>query len=146
MVHSAYDSIEIVKSCPAKIESIASNGSKLLLACVDGSLRIYAPQSSPFDPSSDGSIKRQPYALEKTLGSFSRKPIVAMEISASRKILLSLSETIAFHRLPHLELVAVLSKSKGANAYAWDDKRGVLCFGRQKRVGIFRLEGIYLFI
>ncbi|RWR97692.1 vam6/Vps39-like protein [Cinnamomum micranthum f. kanehirae] len=61
-----------------------------------------------------------------------------MEIS---NLLLSLSETITFHRLPNLELVAVVSKSKGANAYAWDDRRGVLCFGRQKRVGIFRLEG-----
>ncbi|XXG44880.1 hypothetical protein AAC387_Pa02g0118 [Persea americana] len=144
MVHSAYDAIELVKNHPTKIESIASNGSKLLLACVDGSLRIYAPQSapsSPSDPSSNGAIQRQPYVLEKNLGTFSRKPIVAMEISKSRNLLLSLSETIAFHRLPNLELVAVVSKSKGANAYAWDDRRGVLCIGRQKRVGIFRLEG-----
>ncbi|RWR97697.1 vam6/Vps39-like protein isoform X1 [Cinnamomum micranthum f. kanehirae] len=144
MVHSAYDAIELVKNHSTKIESIASNGSKLLLACVDCSLRIYAPQSapsSPSDPSSNGSIQRQRYVLEKNLGSFSRKPIVAMEISKSRNVLLSLSETITFHRLPNLELVAVVSKSKGANAYAWDDRRGVLCFGRQKRVRISRLEG-----
>ncbi|RWR71922.1 vam6/Vps39-like protein [Cinnamomum micranthum f. kanehirae] len=142
-LHNAYDAIELVKNRPTKIESIASNGSKLHLACVDGSLRIYAPQSapsSPSDPSSNGSIQRRPYVLEKNLGSFSRKPIVAMEISKSTNLLLSLSETITFHRLPNLELVAAVSKSKGANAYAWDDRRGVLCFGRQKRVGIFRLE------
>ncbi|RWR94170.1 vam6/Vps39-like protein [Cinnamomum micranthum f. kanehirae] len=144
MVHSAYDAVELVKNHPTKIESIASNGSKFLLACVDGSLRIYAPQSapsSPSDPSSNGSIQRQPYVLEKNLRQLLQKTHRRhgdLQVQKSPPLAI---ETIAFHRLPNLELVAVVSKSKGANAYAWDDRRGVLCFGRQKRVGIFRLEG-----
>ncbi|KAK6924356.1 Vacuolar sorting protein 39/Transforming growth factor beta receptor-associated domain 1 [Dillenia turbinata] len=64
-----------------------------------------------------------------------------MEVSVSRDLLLSLSESIAFHRLPNLETIAVITKAKGANVYSWDDRRGYLCFARQKRVCIFRHDG-----
>ncbi|XP_077225169.1 vacuolar sorting protein 39 [Tasmannia lanceolata] len=142
MVHSAYDSVELVKNSPTKIESVGSYGSKLLLGCIDGSLRIYAPesdQSSPSDPVQTlADIRKEPYVLEKTIVGFSKKPMISMEVLLSRDLLLSMSELITFHRLPNLEAVAVISKSKGANVYAWDDRRGYLCFGRQKRVGIFR--------
>lgn len=67
--------------------------------------------------------------------------MVAMEVSESKELLISLSESIAFHKLPNLETVAVITKAKGANAFAWDDKRGFLCFARQKRVCIFRHDG-----
>jgi hypothetical protein len=65
-----------------------------------------------------------------------------MEASASRDLLLSLSEWVALHRLPGLETVAVVSKTKGANVFAWDDRRGLLAAGRQKRLTIFRLDGV----
>ena len=149
MVHSAYDSFELLGDCSSKIESIEAYGSKLLLGCSDGSLRIYAPESSGSDrsPPSDyhhGSardLRKQPYALERNVQGFSRRPLVSMEVLESRELLLSLSESIAFHRLPNLETLAVLTKAKGANAYAWDDRRGFLCFARQKRVCIFRHDG-----
>jgi tetratricopeptide (TPR) repeat protein len=67
--------------------------------------------------------------------------MVAMEVLGSRELLLSLSESIAFHRLPNLETLAVITKAKGANEYSWDDRRGFLCFSRQKRVCIFRHDG-----
>lgn len=35
----------------------------------------------------------------------------------------------------------MITKAKGANAYSWDDRRGLLCFARQKRVCIFRHDG-----
>lgn len=75
------------------------------------------------------------------MNAFSKRPMVAMEASGSRELLLSLSESIAFHRLPNLETIAVITKAKGANAYAWDDRRGFLCFARQKRICIFRHDG-----
>lgn len=148
MVHNAYDSLELISNCSPKIDAVASNGSKILLGCSDGSLKIYSPGSSESDrspPSNYHSLRKEPYELERTVSGFSKKPILSMEVLASRQLLLSLSESIAFHRLPNLETIAVLTKAKGANVYSWDDRRGFLCFARQKRICIFRHDGIYLF-
>ncbi|GLT39132.1 hypothetical protein SLA2020_133390 [Shorea laevis] len=144
MVHSAYDCFELLGGCPTKIDAIESYGSKLLLGCSDGSLRIYAPDSSGAErspPSDQHVLRKEQYALERTVVGFSKKPIISMEVLESRELLLSLSESIAFHRLPHLETIAVITKAKGANVYSWDDRRGFLCFARQKRVCIFRHDG-----
>ncbi|XP_038895209.1 vacuolar sorting protein 39 [Benincasa hispida] len=148
MVHSAYDSFELLKDNPSKIESIESYGSKLFIGCSDGSLRIYSPNSFGSDrsPSSDfhsksTELQKEPYVLEKNVSGFSRRSLVSMEVIDSRELLLTLSESIAFHKLPNLETLAVITKAKGANAYSWDDRRGFLCFARQKRVCIFRHDG-----
>ncbi|KAK9285215.1 hypothetical protein L1049_024403 [Liquidambar formosana] len=149
MVHSAYDSFQLLGDCPSKIDAIESYGSKLLLGCNDGSLRIYGPESSSAadrSPPADRhaqtlELRKEPYVLERNAVGFSKKPYIAMEVSGSRELLLSLSESIAFHRLPNLETIAVITKAKGANAYSWDDRRGYLCFARQKRVCIFRHDG-----
>ncbi|VVA09721.1 PREDICTED: vam6/Vps39 [Prunus dulcis] len=146
MVHSAYDSFELISDCPTKIEAIESYGPKLLLGCSDGSLKIYAPDSSSSgrSPPSDyhaHKLHQEPYALERNLSGFSKKPLVSMEVLESRELLLSLSESIAFHGLPNLGTIAVITKAKGANVYSWDDRRGFLCFARQKRVCIFRHDG-----
>ncbi|KAF5463988.1 hypothetical protein F2P56_014106 [Juglans regia] len=148
MVHSAYDSFELLNNCPFKIDAVESYGSKLLLGCSDGSLKIYVPEYSVSDrsPPSDyhlhaHELRKEPYALERNFSGFSRKPLLAMEVLESRELLLSLSESIAFHKLPNLETNAVITKAKGANVYSWDDRRGFLCFARQKRVCIFRHDG-----
>ncbi|KAH0651962.1 hypothetical protein KY285_031425 [Solanum tuberosum] len=148
MVHSAYDSFELLNSCPTKIDAIESYGSNLLVACSDGSLHVYGPESSVpgQSPTSDYhnqnlGLQQERYVLERTVNGFSRRQMLAMEVLVSRELLLSLSESIAFHRLPNLETLAVITKAKGANVYSWDDKRGFLCFGRQKRVCIFRHDG-----
>ncbi|XP_051127067.1 vacuolar sorting protein 39 [Andrographis paniculata] len=149
MVHSAYDSFQLIPNSSTRIDAIESYGSTLLLSCSDGSLRIYAPESSSGDQRSPlpefysqaPELKKEPYVLQRTINGFSKKPMVAMEVLHSRELLLSLSESIAFHRLPNLETLAVITKAKGANAYSWDDRRGFLCFARQKRVCIFRHDG-----
>ncbi|KAL2552905.1 Vacuolar sorting protein 39 [Forsythia ovata] len=149
MVHSAYDSFQLVNNSPTKIDAIESYGATLLLSCSDGSLKIYVPESSAGEtrsPTSDFhlqtlELKKDPYVLERTINGFSKKPMLAMEVLKSRELLLSLSESIAFHRLPSLETLAVITKAKGANAYSWDERRGFLCFARQKRVCIFRHDG-----
>ncbi|KAK4714603.1 hypothetical protein R3W88_020510 [Solanum pinnatisectum] len=148
MVHSAYDSFELLNSCPTKIDAIESYGSNLLVACSDGSLHVYGPESSvpgqspPSDYHNQNlGLQQERYVLERTVNGFSRRQMLAMEVLVSRELLLSLSESIAFHRLPNLETLAVITKAKGANVYSWDDKRGFLCFGRQKRVCIFRHDG-----
>ncbi|XP_015082191.1 vacuolar sorting protein 39-like [Solanum pennellii] len=148
MVHSAYDSFELLNSCPTKIDAVESYGSNLLVACSDGSLRVYGPESSvpgqspPSDYHNQSlGLQQERYVLERTVNGFSRRQMLAMEVLVSRELLLSLSESIAFHRLPNLETLAVITKAKGANVYSWDDKRGFLCFGRQKRVCIFRHDG-----
>ncbi|KAK2372893.1 vacuolar sorting protein [Trifolium repens] len=138
MVHSAYDCLELVSNFNGKIEAIQSYGSKLLLGCSDGSLRIYSPET---ESSSSDSDRSKPYLLEKNLTGFAKKPIVSMEVVESRELLLSLSESIAFHKLSSFETIAVITKAKGANVFCWDDRRGFLCFARQKRVYIFRHDG-----
>ncbi|XP_013598746.1 PREDICTED: vam6/Vps39-like protein [Brassica oleracea var. oleracea] len=139
MVHNAYDSFQLLTNCPARIDAVESHNSKLFAGCYDGSLRIYSPQS-PSSSSSD-ELRQDSYLLETTVTGFAKKPIVAMKVLASRELLLSLSESIAFHKLPNLETVAVITKAKGANAYSWDDRRGFLCFSRQKRVCVFKHDG-----
>lgn len=143
MVHSAYDSFELLIGCPTRIDAIESYGSKLLVGCSDGALRIYGPdRSSPSDYHGQGQeLRKETYALQRTVNGFSKKALLSMEVLASRELLLSLSESIAFHRLPNLETLAVITKAKGANVYSWDDRRGFLCFARQKRVSIFRHDG-----
>ncbi|XP_010263662.1 PREDICTED: vam6/Vps39-like protein [Nelumbo nucifera] len=148
MVHSAYDSFELLNNCPSKIETVGSYSSKLLLGCTDGCIRIFVPESSASDrsPPSDRlylnpEMRKEPYVLERTITGFSKKPLVSMEVSVSRELLVSLSESIAFHRLPNVETVAVITKAKGANLFCWDDRRGFLCFAKQKRVCIFRHDG-----
>ncbi|TYJ47365.1 hypothetical protein E1A91_A02G184600v1 [Gossypium mustelinum] len=144
MVHNAYDSFKLINNCPTKIDAVESYGSKLLVGCSDGSLRIYGPDSSiadqspPFDPLT---LRKKPYALERTVAWFSKKALLSMKVLESRGLLLSLSESIAFHRLPNFETIVVIAKAKGANVYSWDDRRGFLCFARQKRVCIFRHDG-----
>nr|CAD1843860.1 unnamed protein product [Ananas comosus var. bracteatus] len=86
-------------------------------------------------------IRRDSYALERAIPGFWRRPPLAMEVSASRDLLLSLSEWVALHRLPSLETLVAVAKTKGASVYSWDDRRGLLCVGRQKRVAIYRLDG-----
>ncbi|OIW20701.1 hypothetical protein TanjilG_21034 [Lupinus angustifolius] len=140
MVHSAYDSFELLTDSPSKIESIESYGSKILLGCSDGSLRIYAP-SQPPPLSQPDELRKEPYALERCVSGFAKKPLISMQVVESRELLLSLSESIALHRLPNFEAVAVITKAKGAHVFCWDEERGFLCFARQKRVCIFRHEG-----
>ncbi|XP_021714513.1 vam6/Vps39-like protein [Chenopodium quinoa] len=146
MVHSAYDSFELISDFPTKIDAVESYGSKLLLGCSDGSLRIYAPESaSESSPPSDYhasqlELLKESYFQEKTINGFARRPIIAMEVLRSQE-LLSLSESISFHKLPSFETVAVISKAKGANAYSWDESRAFLCFSKQRKIWIFRHDG-----
>ncbi|XP_043712753.1 vacuolar sorting protein 39 [Telopea speciosissima] len=147
MVHNAYDSCILVDNSSRKIEAIASYGIKLLVGCSDGSLMIYSPEScasdisSPSDYQINLGMRKEPYVLQKTVIGFSKKALISMEVSGSRELLLCLSESIVIHRLPSLESIAVITKAKGANVYAWDDRRGFLCFARQKRIYIFRHDG-----
>ncbi|XP_057542149.1 vacuolar sorting protein 39 [Amaranthus tricolor] len=148
MVHSAYDSFELLCDSPTKIDAVESYGSKLIIGCNDGSLRIYSPESSSSDvcaPSDHRSgeleLLKESYVLDRTMSGFSRRPITVMEVLRSKELLLTLSESISFHKLPSLETVAVIAKAKGASAYSWDDSRAFLCFSRQRRVCIFRHDG-----
>ncbi|KAF3795150.1 hypothetical protein EJ110_NYTH05758 [Nymphaea thermarum] len=148
MVHSAYDSFQILRDVPSRIDSVAAWNSKLFFARADGSLRVY---SLPSDRLAEGGAtlsRDEPpsYVLERTFPGFFRKGTSVSLLSlGSRNLLLSLSDAVAFHRLPSLEAAVSLSKTKGASSYDWDDRRGFLCVGRQRRVIIYRHEG-YLFI
>ncbi|KAK4711863.1 hypothetical protein R3W88_006376 [Solanum pinnatisectum] len=145
MVHTAYDTFQLLNNSPSKIDAIESYRSNLLVACSDGSLHVYIPESSVSDQSDFHSetlgLHQGPYVLERTLNGFSRRQMLAMEVLVSRELLLSLSESIALHGLPNLETLSVITKAKGANVYSWDDKRGLLCFGRHKRVCIYKHNG-----
>ncbi|XP_057434898.1 vacuolar sorting protein 39-like [Lotus japonicus] len=138
MVHSAYDSFELLTDCPSKIESVEPYGSKILLGCADGSLQIYAPATAEEE---EEELRKEAYALERSVTGFAKKPVVSMQVVESREMLLSLSESIAFHRLSTFETIAVITKAKGAHAFCWDERRGFLCFARQKRLCIFRHDG-----
>ncbi|KAL9274546.1 Vacuolar sorting protein 39-like protein [Drosera capensis] len=148
MVHTAYDAVPLVPTFPLKIEAIAStSNSSLLLACSDNSLRILSPQSDPSTPSSSGLVTDETYVEERSMpGFFSRRGVVTMKTvrineGQGAEMLLVLAESIGFYRVPGMETVAVITKAKGANVCAWDERKGLLAFGRGKRVFVFRDDG-----
>jgi hypothetical protein len=74
MVHSADDFFELLSNYPIQIDAVELYGSKLLLGCSDGSLKIYAPKSSGSDrpPPPDYHVQAQelrnePDALERNM-------------------------------------------------------------------------------
>ncbi|MED6150232.1 Vam6/Vps39-like protein [Stylosanthes scabra] len=136
MVHNAYDTFDLLSDCDSKIESVESYGSKILLGCSDGSLRIYAAPPPP-----PAELRKEPYTLEKKLKGFAKRPVVAMQVVESKGFLIALSESIAIHGLLNFEAITVINKAKGANLFCWDDNRGYLCFARQKRVCVFKHDG-----
>lgn len=151
MVHNAYDLNQLVKVCPAKIESVGSWGCRLLFGCIDGSLRIYVPESMsrqniPSDDSEGSGIITEAHVLERTVVGFAKKAVMSMDVLHSRRLLLSLSDAITLHRLPEFEVVAYIGKTKGASLYAWDDKRGFLCVNKQKKLFIYRYDGMYVLV
>ena len=81
MVHSAYDSFELLRDCDSKIESIESYRSKILLGCSDGSLRIYTPPAAVVVE-----LRKEPYTLERTLNGFARRPLVSMQVVELREL------------------------------------------------------------
>ncbi|KAI8568801.1 hypothetical protein RHMOL_Rhmol02G0228600 [Rhododendron molle] len=87
MVHTAHDTFELLTGCPTKIDAFKSHGSKLLLACSDGSLRIYTPEFDRFSPPSSvadrthEALRKEPYVLERAANAFSKWPMVVMEAS-----------------------------------------------------------------
>eukprot|EP00250_Pteridium_aquilinum_P027633 c3535_g1_i1 orf=204-3350(-) len=153
MVHIAYDVKELVKAYPVKIESVTCWGSRLLVSCIDGSLRIYTPQSDGADaPQTEDEKqdhadpppiikKTDTFSLSKTLIGFSKKPITSMTVVQPKNLLITLSDTVVVHKLPGFETVAYLANSKGASLYAWDEKQGFLCVVKQKRLLIYQHNG-----
>ncbi|KAL9241643.1 hypothetical protein vseg_015730 [Gypsophila vaccaria] len=142
MVHTAYDNITLISDVSSKIDAVVTFAGKLFLSCSDGSLRLFSAATAAADGGDDGGeIAKDSYVHEKTLANFSRRPVVYLQVLRSNELLLSLSESISFHKLPSLETFAVISKAKGANVCCWDDRRGFLCFARQRRVSIFRHDG-----
>lgn len=144
MVHSAYDTQELLSTAtPHQIQALTSHSSAtattLLLGCSDGSLLVYGPPNDPPEPSP--SEPSSAYSLRRVVPQFTKRSFLSLQVLHAQELLLSLSESITFHRLPGLETFAVLTKARGANAYCWDDRRGVLCFARQKKVCIFRHDG-----
>ncbi len=165
-MHNAFDAVQIIKDSTVKIESIGLWGPRLLVGCMDGSLRIYAPDSLLDDGGDYGYSRQQGeeeekeeeqqqqqltlkpsssrqslYVLRDTRIGFSKKAVVAMDVLQSRSLLISLSDAVFVHTLPDFDVVAHLTKSKGASMYAWDEERGMLCVAKAKRLFLYRYDG-----
>lgn len=143
MVHNAFDVVQILKDCPVKIDSVGLWGSRLLVGCMDGSLRMYVPEFID-DPSSfkEADLSSASYILKDTRIGFAKKAVTSMNVLQSRNLLISLSDTVAIHSLPEFDVVAYLRKTTGANLYAWDEQRGMLAVAKAKRLFIYKYDGI----
>ncbi|KAL3694865.1 hypothetical protein R1sor_008516 [Riccia sorocarpa] len=141
MVHNAFDSRQILKDCPARIESVGLWGPRLLLGCIDGSLRIYAPEETADVLPSDSEVTVPTYTLKDTRIGFAKKAVTQMDVLQSRGLLVTLSDAVAIHTLPEFEVVSYLAKTKGAALYCWDEDRGLLAVAKQKRVFVYRYDG-----
>ena len=130
-----------------KIESVGLWGSRLLVGCMDGSLRMYIPDSIE-DPSTfkQSAHPSSSYVLKDTRIGFAKKAVTCMDVLQARNLLISLSDTVAIHALPDFDVVAYLTKTKGATLYAWDEEQGMLCVAKAKRLFIYRYDGTFLSI
>ncbi|KAL2632858.1 hypothetical protein R1flu_004337 [Riccia fluitans] len=141
MVHNAFDSRQILRDCPARIESVGLWGPRLLLGCIDGSLRIYAPEETVEVLPSDSEVTVPTYTLKDTRIGFAKKAVTHMDVLQSRGLLVTLSDAVAIHTLPEFEVVSYLTKTKGAAMYCWDEDRGLLAVAKLKRIFVYRYDG-----
>ncbi|CAM6117042.1 unnamed protein product [Calypogeia fissa] len=158
MVHNAFDCVQVLKDCPVKIESVGIWGARIVLGCIDGSLRIYAPEDYPSDAllpydsesssnatnsasSSSAAAFVPSYVHRDTRVGFAKKAVTSMNVLQSRGLLISLSDAVAIHTLPDFEVVSYCTKTKGATLYAWDGDRGYLAVAKQKRIFVYRYDG-----
>ncbi|KAG6549551.1 hypothetical protein Mapa_008932 [Marchantia paleacea] len=141
MVHNAFDSVQILRDCPAKIESVGLWGARLLLGCIDGSLRIYAPEETVDVLPTDSEVTVPTYTLRDTRVGFAKKSVTRMDVLQSRGLLVTLSDAVAIHTLPEFEVVSYLTKTKGATMYCWDEDRGLLSVAKLKRIFVYRYDG-----
>ncbi|KAG0561985.1 hypothetical protein KC19_9G108400 [Ceratodon purpureus] len=142
MVHNAFDLVQILKDCPVKIDSVGLWGSRLLVGCMDGSLRMYVPEFMD-NPGSfkETDLSTASYTLKDTRIGFAKKAVTSMNVLQSRNLLISLSDGVAIHSLPEFDVVAYLTKTRGANLYAWDEQRGMLCVAIAKKLFIYKYDG-----
>ncbi|XP_024386372.1 vacuolar sorting protein 39 [Physcomitrium patens] len=142
MVHNAFDLVQILKDCPVKIDSVGLWGSRILVGCMDGSLRMYVPEFMD-NPTSfkEPDLSSGSYILKDTRIGFAKKAVTSMDVLQSRNLLITLSDTVAVHSLPEFDLVAYLTKTKGANLYAWDERRGMLAVAKAKRLFLYKYDG-----
>lgn len=143
MVHTAFDAVQIIRDSPLKIESVALWGSRLLVGCIDGSLRTYAPED-PQGLDSSAEATAPVYILKETRVGFGKKALTALDVLQSRSLLISLSDAVAIHTLPDFDVVAQLVKTKGALLYAWEEERGLLCVARGKKLNLYQYDGVLL--
>ncbi len=143
MVHNAFDLVQILKDCPVKIDSVGLWGSRLLVGCMDGSLRMYVPEfmDNPADSFNEADLLAASYVLKDTRIGFAKKAVTSMNVLQSKNLLISLSDAVAIHSLPEFDVVAYLTKTRGANLYAWDEQRGMLCVANAKKLFVYRYDG-----
>lgn len=138
-MHNAFDMVQILKDCPVKIDSVGLWGSRLLVGCMDGSLRMCVPEFVD-NPGADPSATS--YILKDTRIGFAKKAVTSMTVLQSRNLLISLSDAVAIHSLPEFDVVAYFTKTRGANLYAWDEQRGMLCVAVAKKLFIYKFDGM----
>ncbi|EFJ23179.1 hypothetical protein SELMODRAFT_442906 [Selaginella moellendorffii] len=147
MVHNAFDDVCVVRDCPSRIESAivtesSTRGEFLHVGCIDGSLRIYSLPDSSQDEEDLGAERSRSCVLRRTIVGFAKKAVSQMDLVKSRGgMLITLAEAVAVHSLPGFEPVAFLAKTKGANLFCWDERRGLLCVARHKKLLIYRHDG-----
>lgn len=132
MVHNAFDAVAAVPECPVKISSLVVWNGRLLLASIDGSLRVYQQHDGSSDADADL------YSLLDTRIAFSRKPITCMH--ALPACLLSLSDAMAVHTLPGFDLQTTFAKTKGASVSSWEPQRGWLAVAVKKHIYVYCLD------
>eukprot|EP00040_Diaphanoeca_grandis_P029545 m.173140 g.173140 ORF g.173140 m.173140 type:complete len:903 (-) comp31717_c4_seq1:125-2833(-) len=117
MTHKAFTSSPVLewKSLPFQIESLDTVDTKLLIGTSKGQLLVY---NVPHKQDPSGRFKVD---LQDTKKTFSKKPIVQLDVVERFKLLLSLSDTyVCVHDLNTYSEHAKLERTKGATFYAVD--------------------------
>lgn len=118
-MHQAYQIVKILKNLSDQIESLAAYDDYLFLATRQGNLFMYR-----VDPERElNKLNGVELLRSKAL---TKKPITQLEVVPDVQILISLSDNVIIvHDLTHVsfQVLAILSRTKGATLFALDVKK-----------------------
>lgn len=143
-MHEAYEVVNVLDKLPRQIESIACHNESLFIGTKEGHLIVYLVRKTSKDAAKFDTT------VDRTNKSFSKKPVVQLEVIPEYHILISLSDgVVSVHDLSVFALITVVEKTRGAVLFALDLQKETsgngevqynlrMCVAVRKRIQIFQ--------
>ncbi|KAJ8045113.1 Vam6/Vps39-like protein [Holothuria leucospilota] len=118
-MHIAYEAKAVLPNLPLQIEAIACHGNHVLVGTKDS--RDGSAKLLDYTIKGGGGNREYEIDVNKSLKSFSRKPVQQLVCVPEHQILISLSDNIIHvHEMSHFTEMFSIAKTKGASLFATD--------------------------